>query len=212
MPALSEKLTGHIEEASAIYEKDGVTIAEYTVQPGGKQYNIPDKHLAGIYRRIVKEKTVNKIFFDRKINNTDDFINYFKNNNVELFIVSYYGQESGFFWLKEFFPCASFITYCLYKSFWGEHTLKISQSCIDFTFNRKDEYGDYRTNILLGLTPASNKLAIKFLSKNGMKIAGNIPNLISAGQNEKPIDGILSYRHRKNGISNRTILSLFSRK
>jgi len=187
---------------------ENVTLTKYCCQGGC--YNVSDRHLAGIYRRIVKEKSINKIFFDCKISNTNDFINYFKNDRLELFLVSYNGQESGFFWLKEFFPRASFITYCLYKSFWGEHTLKISQTCIDAIFDRKDEHGNHEMDILMGLTPANNKLALRFLKKNGIKIIGTIPNLIWDFEKGNYVDGILSYRNRKNGQANKSLLSLFS--
>ena len=199
-----------IPEKSVAEHVDEIAITKY-VKKNGK-YNISDRHLAGIYRRTVKEKTVHKVFFDMQVRNTNDFINYFKDENLEFFIVSYHGQESGFYWLKEFAPRASFITYCLYKSFWGEHTLKISQACIEATFNKKDEHGNHKTDILLGLTPASNKLALKFLAKNGMKIVGSIPNLIRDAQKGKLVDGIISYRHRENGNANRSFLSLFSMK
>lgn len=190
---------------------DGVEITITRYCQLGEGYNFSDKHLAGIYRRVLREKSIHKIFFDTKMANTEDFISYFKDKNLDFYFVSYNGQESGFFWLKKFFPRASFITYCLYKSFWGEHTLKISQTCIDVLFKRKDQRGNPEIDILMGLTPASNKLALKFLSKNGMKIVGNIPNLIWDDQKEKLVDGVLSYRHRENGGNHsRTILSLFS--
>lgn len=207
LTALESKVKNSIE---FVVTAGGVDIAITKYCPEGDGYNISDRHLAQIYRRVVREKTIHKTFFDTRVENTKDFLSYFKAENLDFYLVSYNGQESGFFWLKKFLPRASFITYCFYRSFWGEHTLEISKACIDYIFGRKNEHDDPEIDILMGLTPASNKLALKFLAKNGMKIVGNIPNLIWDDQKGKLVDGVLSYRHRENGRLNKGILSLFS--
>jgi len=52
--------------------------------------------------------------------------------------------------------------------------------------------------VLLGLTPADNKLAVKFLLKNNMTILGRVPGFLYDHRQGKSVDGILSYRQRQN--------------
>lgn len=161
-------------------------------------YNSSDTHLAHIYRRIVREKTLLTVFYDGSIKNTKDFINFFERENNELFFVNYNGKEAGFFWLNRFVQKSAFITYCLYKDYWGKKSLEISQDCIKALFNKRDSHGDHLLDVLLGLTPSNNKLALKFLSKINMTIVGKIPGIIWDAKTEKTVDGVLSYRLRAN--------------
>lgn len=136
----------------------------------GGAANFADNSLAQIFRRIVREESVAKIFYDGSVRNSADFIRFVRNRENEIFFVSYEGREAGFFWLNRFRRKAAFITYCLYKNFWGADAFLISRECIEFIFARKDGHGEYLIDVLLGLTPANNKLAVKFLLKNGMTV------------------------------------------
>ena len=158
--------------------------------------NFSEKYMAQIYRRIVREETVHKIFYDGSVTNTNDFIEFIKNKENEIYFVEYDGDEVGFFWLNKFRQKSAFITYCFYKSFKGEKALKISKLCIEFLFDRTDSHGEYVLDVLLGLTPSNNKLALKFLHKNGMTILGKIPGFLYDYFIDKKIDGIFSYIQR----------------
>jgi hypothetical protein len=161
----------------------------------GEDYNMSDSYLSQAYRRTVIEKAIHKIFYDGTIKNTNDFISFFKQEDIELFFVYYKGEEAGFLWLSPFVQKSAFITYCLYKNFLRE-SLVISQACINGIFSRKNKDDEAIFDTLLGLTPASNKLALKFLRKNGMEVVGKIPGLIFDNAKNKSIDGIISYLSR----------------
>ena len=159
--------------------------------------NFSDILLAQLFRRIVREDTLDKIFYDGSIRNTNDFIQFFRNSEHEIYFVEYKGKEVGFFWLNSFKHKSAFINYCFYKEFWGDKALKISRLTIEFIFQRKDQHDEHLVDVLLGLTPASNKLAIKFLLKNGMTTIGKIPGLLYDASTGAIVDGILSYKQRQ---------------
>ncbi len=50
--------------------------------------------------------------------------------------------------------------------------------------------------MLLGLTPANNKLAVNFLLKNDMTILGKVPGFLYDSIEDQTVDGIFSYRQR----------------
>lgn len=170
--------------------------------------NFSDTHLAQVFRRLVMEKTLNKVFFDQAITNTTDFITFCHNPENEIFFVQADGQEVGFFWLNRFRHKTSFITYCFYRDFWGQKALEISSAVLDFIFSRTDAYGEHLTDLLLGLTPANNKPAVNFMFKNNMTILGRVPGFLYDYHKGKSVDGILSYCQRQDNSKGNSSLRL----
>jgi hypothetical protein len=157
---------------------------------------VPDSYLFQIYRRIVRERTVYKTFYDGSVQNTRDFVDFVKSDKNKFFIVNYRGKEAGFFWLTEFVAKTAFINYCLFNEFWGKEGWKISNKCLDIILNQKDKHDEHKIDVLLGLTPATNKLAMKFLVKNGMKVIGRVPKLVFDYNEGAKVDGVLAYKGR----------------
>jgi len=178
-----------------IYSKEkGIKISPCSHIPG--KHWLTDECIAQIYRRIVSEETVYRVFYDGSVRDTNDFIKFIRDKNNEIYFVEYDGKEAGFFWLTRFIQKSAFINYCFYKNFWGKKTLTVSQLCIDYIFNKKNKYDQFTIDVILGLTPANNKLAIKFLLKNGMTILGKIPGLLYNYTEDTTTDGIISFKHR----------------
>ncbi len=165
--------------------------------------NLSDTHLAQVFRRLVREETLNRVFYDGSIGNTTDFIDFFHNQENEIFFGRAGGQEAGFFWLNRFRHRSYFITYCFYREFWGRQALAISRATLDYLFSRTDVHGEHRIETLLGLTPASNKLAVKFMLRNNMTIVGRVPGFLFDRHLGRRVDGILSYCQRQDDSSMR---------
>lgn len=188
------------------FTKNGVEIVPF-LGPAGTQ-NFTEKYLGQVYRRIVREESVYKIFYDGSVNNTYDFKRFATNKENELFFPKFKGRDVGFFWLNRFRQKTVFITYCLYKEFWGTDALTVSKVCIDFIFERKDPFGQHQVDVILGLTPANNKLAIKFLLSNNMVIMGKLPAAVHDVHKNTTVDGVFSYIQR-NGKTIRKMPSIY---
>lgn len=192
----TEKTTG--TEAppikSVIHLEDGIALMPLSEKKNSSA--LSDTFLGQVFRRIVREESVYKLFYDGSVRDTRDFIEFMRNPENEIFFVNQNGKEVGFFWLGNFRQKSYFINYCFYKEFWGDAAQAISRVCIDFIFKRKNAHGDYLVDVLLGLTPANNKLAVKFLLKNGMTILGKVPGFLYDSIEDKTVDGIFSYRQR----------------
>lgn len=191
------------------FKQDGLEILPFYDRNGEPIFS--DIHLAQFFRRIVFEDTLHKVFHDGSIQNTRDFISFVKKNDHEIFFIKSDGEDAGFFWLTKFSQKSAFVAYCFYKKFWGKKTLNISKLCIKYIFHKKDYRGDYILDVLLGLTPANNKLALKLLIKNGMTVLGTIPKILFSFTDCRTIDGILSYklRDRKDKTFSLSSLLLF---
>ena len=160
------------------------------------QSNFSDKKLGEVFRRIVREESVYKLFYDGSVRNTRDFRKFMRNPDNEIFFVTCKGKEVGFFWLNHFRQKSFFINYCLYRDFWGESALTISNICIDHILKRTNTEGEFLVEVLLGLPPANNKLAVNFLLKNDMTILGKVPGFLYDSTTGETVDGIFSYRQR----------------
>lgn len=206
-----------MQNSQAIYEQSTPTFVYmatgHEILPFRNEHGVPNfsnTHLAQIFRRMAMEETVSKVFFDGSINNTSDFIKFCHNPDNEVFILKSWGRDAGFFWLNRFRHKSFFITYCFFKNFWGRQAQEISDAALDFLFSRTDDYGEHQTDVLLGLTPADNRLALKFMLKNNMTIFGRVPDFIYDHQEGKSIDGIISYLQReKSTMSSLTGLFFF---
>ncbi len=200
----STRISGHIEHKvtcraivpvpKTVFKLgNGIEIIPLNEMNG--QSNFSDKILGQIFRRIVREESLNKLFYDGSIRNTRDFRKFMRSPDNEIFFVTINGKEAGFFWLSHFRQRSFFINYCVYREFWGE-ALMISNACIDHIFKRKNSDGDFIVDVLLGLTPANNRLAVNFLLKNDMTILGRVPGFLFDSSTGETVDGIFSYRQR----------------
>ena len=183
-------------EVTPMYEENG-------------QANFSDKILGQIFRRIVREEIVYKLFYDGSVRNTRDFRKFMHNPENEIYFVKLNGKEVGFFWLNHFRQKSFFINYCVYREFLGETALTISNICIDHLFKRTDSDGDFLVEVLLGLTPANNQLAVNFLLKNDMTILGKVPGFLYDAIADETVDGVFSYRQRNNKKSGFKLSSFF---
>ncbi|MEA3467080.1 MAG: hypothetical protein U9R57_02520 [Thermodesulfobacteriota bacterium] len=173
----------------------GLTITPYNSKEKLK-VNFSDTYLKQVFLKIAIEGTLHKIYFDKKINNNIEFISFIKQKQHSVFFVKAGKEEVGFFWLAKFNQRSAFMNYCFFKSFWGKKSLTISRFCIEYILERKNENGDYMLDILLGLTPINNRLAVNFLIKSGMQVLGKIPGICTDYHQNKVVDGLLSYKTR----------------
>ncbi len=172
-----------------------LSVTPYNNMKTGK-IDFPDTYLKQVFLRIAIEGTLHKIYFDKKINNNIEFIAFIKQKKHSVFFVKAGEEEVGFFWLTKFNQKSAFINYCLFKKFWGRKSIKISQFCIGYILKRKNANGDYLLDILLGLTPVNNRLAVGFLIKSGMQVLGKLPGICTDYHHNKVVDGLLSYKTR----------------
>jgi len=187
-------------------ETNKITFVPFRDEAG--KYTFEDSYIAQLFRRVVRDGTVGNVFYDGSIQNTNDFMNFFKDKDNEIYVLFYDDKEAGFFWLNSFRQRTSFVTYCIFKDFWGKNSLEIFQTGISQILNRKNEFDEYITDVLLSLTPANNKWVIQFLTKAGLVILCKIPQCIvlHGGTVE---EGVLLYTAREGNAGMKGITSKF---
>lgn len=75
-------------------------------------------------------------------------------------------------------------------------TVQIANDALTFIFGLKSKKGGPWVNTLIGVTPANNRLALKFTKRCGYKIVATIPDVYYLARTDEYVDGVLSIRRR----------------
>lgn len=173
-----------------------MTIIPYTELDGIRTFN--DTVIKDLYRRMVEEGTAKRVFFDGSVSNEEAFLNMFKHNpENHLFVIKTDGEPAAIAWLNGVRNYTATAHFCLFKRVWGKKGIEVGKRAIQFFLNMKDWDGRYYHDVITGLTPSCNRLAVRWIQKIGMKILGEIPNVIWDAENQESVPGVISYITRE---------------
>ena len=123
----------------------------------------------------------------------DRFMDYYNEKNGNYTVLLFVdNQFSGYAWLNNLHGKRAFLHYCFFKEIWGIRTLDSARRIIDYWLHIPNG-NEYLLDVLVGVTPVTNRKAIKFIKAVGSTIIGSIPFMTPDG------DGVISYTVRKNG-------------
>lgn len=154
-----------------------------------------DSEIMGFYARMEEEGTAPTVFSDGTINNALDFLAVMKSSLNMLFIIFVDGEQSGVMWLNRFEARFARLHFCLFSNQWGKNSIPIGTEVRRIVMNWKDKEGNYLYDLLLGIIPSSNRVAIRYVKKCGGVIQGEIPN--TAIEKGKSVSGTVIYYKRR---------------
>jgi len=170
-----------------------VDVIPYTLIDGIPTFR--DSEIVGFYTRMEKEGTASTVFSDGIINNARDFLAVMKSNLNMLYVIFVDDEQSGVFWLNRFEARFARMHWCLFSNQRGKDSIGIGVEVLRIIMNWKDRDGKYLYDMLLGIVPSSNKIAIGYCKKCGGVIQGEIPN--AALENGKSVSGTVIYYRRE---------------
>lgn len=142
----------------------------------GDQYNLPDDVLAGVWRKLFEQNLLKTLFYDGSVADVDAFIQMMKRPS-NLPCLAYDGELLGIAWLNDIAKNRALAHFCFFKEAWGRKSLKSGKKIIDYWFDLNDQNGEPIFKVLIGNTPTFNRQALKFISKLGFDIIGEIPHV-----------------------------------
>lgn len=152
------------------------------------QEYLDDYTLQRLYNKLRAEGLYDKVFYEDNHPTANSFVDYIRNQCWMVHVMDTTGEDMGVFWLDGFSGKAAFFHYWVFKVGWGQ-SKDLQREVIEWlTEELKDSI-----LTLVGKTPASNKLAIRFLKQGGFKILEAIPDAIGFA-NGTLDDAIISYR------------------
>lgn len=158
--------------------------------------NFPDSYIKQLFERMDAENLVDKVFPGGSIKTSDEFLRVMKYGQCRLFLIFCESEIAGITWLTEFKQRSAVAHFCSFKRAQGEKTWLIAKKVLNELLYMKDSKG-YIFDVLLGMIPSNNEIAVKFAQKYGMNIAAEIPNAIWDDKRQKSITGVMLYSIRE---------------
>ena len=140
--------------------------------------NFKDSEIIALYRQMAEEKTLNTVLSDGTIQNEQQFLSSMK-TSCQLFVIldEPLGEIStpiAITWLNRLEGKTARLHFCFFKKAWGVKSVKVGKficrQILDFTYGK-----GYLYDSLIGRIPVSNKSAIEFFKKIGVKFVGELP-------------------------------------
>lgn len=133
-----------------------------------------DSAILNLYDRMVKAGTADIVFTDGQINSREDWLRAMKSPENFLYVVYADKKMVALVWLNRVEIKKAQFHYCMFYTGWKKGSVGIGKQILEILINKKYN-GEYLFDMLTGITPVSNKLAIKFLRLCGWKIVGELP-------------------------------------
>jgi hypothetical protein len=137
---------------------------------------LTDRDIARLYQRLDDEGSVRRLFFDGAVRSAADLIGHFKHPGNMCYLVGYNGDVVGFYWLDNFVQCSCQLHYVFFKAFWGESARTVGRWVLNEMITQRDINGKYCIDVIIGMVPERNRLAVHYSRQVGMQWIGVIPN------------------------------------
>jgi hypothetical protein len=163
--------------------------------------NMTDSYLAGLFARMKAEGLVERAFYDGSIRSAGEFIRMFRAPVNRLFLAGRGDDLGGIVWMTNFEGRMAQAHFCFFacsrgkSDFWALPLARFALSyMVGMKFPRSDEY---ITDVIVGVTPKTNRTAARFIERSGCTIACEIPHLCYLHYERRTVPGIVSHYTRE---------------
>lgn len=154
------------------------------------EYSIPHEYMAQIWLRIKKENRHNDLFYDGSVTDLQGWLNYIYNpQNHVIVIADETGYPSHIAWINKFYQGHAFLHHCAI----GQYNRRSWPLIRDHWAGMKDDFGNSLIKVLLGITPVTNKLAIKLVKILKWNMLGCVPFVCFLAFENRHVAGMVSY-------------------
>lgn len=150
-----------------------------------------------IYERMRREGTANRVFYDGSIQSTEAFEELIFRSGTLPFLVFLRGEPAAFIWVNGVEGRAGRGHFVLFRNAWGrEQSRCLGRFMFAWLLTRKDADG-YLFDVIVGVTPASNALARKWVLECGAEQVGVLPSFAFMARTETTEDAIITAATRE---------------
>jgi RimJ/RimL family protein N-acetyltransferase len=157
---------------------DLVQVVPYVKVDGN--WILEDEVVGAAYQKCLQQELIDTIFWETGIEDQDEFIAFAKKKSV-IFSFVYLGEFGsgdiiGFVWLTGLSNNHALGHFCFFKEWWGDKTVEAGRIATDYWFSFEGENSPLLDTII-GMVPAFNKRAHRYVEKVGFSRLGVIPRL-----------------------------------
>jgi hypothetical protein len=164
---------------------------------------VAEVELFSVYELMLDSKALSSVFYDGSCQSFSAFLEMFSQPDMHYWLLYYEGQLCGIAWMNGMVNKRAFAHFCMLKNVYGRRSDGMSKSvaigrfCLASWLNHKGDDGQYLIDVLVGITPERNKMAIKWVQRVGFVRAGTIPFAVWMGDSGESEPGVLSYATRE---------------
>lgn len=148
------------------------------------------------WRQLLHDQLVDSLFYDTKMRSFWDFLAFALDNNKIFYVVFRIDDPHpvGHFHLTHFEGLTARLHFSLLRQVHGPEALKIAKATLHLIFKEMRDEPQPRPLVqtLFGITPTSNRLAIRFLTRSGFKPLATIQNACFIHERNEYIPALLS--------------------
>ena len=161
-------------------------------------WSLPDAWVYDIFTAMLKNNLVKRVFVDGSVKTHADFMAKCRSKGVLFFVAVNQNDElCAVAWLNSWGYQHCFAHLCMFPVVWGKHSIKLAQKIIRYWFTFKKADGSVMLKTIMGNTPESNRLAVRFNEKIGFKTVGLIPNIVYNAWTGETEGAVLTYIERQ---------------
>lgn len=144
-------------------------------------FNLNIDFLRGVFKQIVSEGKLDKVFYDGGVKNEHDFLQIFA-SPANLAVFSWIDNDfAGMCWINEIQSDHCQAHYYFTKKSYGAAAKQIATEVLSYWFSFTNNNDEKLFKTILGITPRKNKLAVRFNKAIGMTDMGVIPGIAENG-------------------------------
>lgn len=128
-----------------------------------------DDEIRGLYARMEREGLLDCFFHAGQCRDAEQFLEYARDEGTWLFRADRYDETVAFASLDTFSAESAYFHHCHFRAGW-KHTGETA--CAALSWLRK---ACPVVKTLIGITPSTNRLAVRYAVRCGFKILGEIP-------------------------------------
>lgn len=162
-------------------------VVPYTYYDGIPTFR--DSEIMNLYCRIIADGT-GYMFADGQISDQESFLIAMKKSICG--IVKDGESTAGVGWLNRIEDKKASFHFVVFKEYWGNQSVDVGRALCQFMLSIKN--GDeYMFDMIWGMVPTSNRLAVKYLKRCGAVTIGELPCGLWDDRNKKSIPAMISY-------------------
>ncbi len=154
--------------------------------------HITEKELQSVWETGKKQGIYKKLFYDGTITTLENFITFAGEKNRAFYVIYSQTTPVALFWLDNRTAQAAFIHFALFKEAYGKKGRILGTYVLNWLLTSKDQSNRAFFKVLIGVTPITHTLAVRFLKDMGFTILGIIPHVLPLAEG-KTTHAVVSY-------------------
>lgn len=152
---------------------------------------LTDDHLMWMWGQLERDKNVSRVFHDGYVTGPVSFVDFVSREDVHFYGIYFNDQPMAMAWLCGSLGNTMMTHFSGLFSCFRKHTVNCGLKFCRTMLNAKKADGSPYVDVLSGLTPETNRLALRFIKRLGFHPIGTIPGLFTI-EGEK-VGGVVSY-------------------